>query len=53
MLMEDMPRNIRLFQVRISYVLRFMSICDLFTDSPSYVAIHHQKERLILSRWRP
>jgi hypothetical protein len=25
------------FQVRISLVLRFVSICDLFTDSPSYV----------------
>jgi hypothetical protein len=24
------------FQVGISYVLRFISICDLFTDSPSY-----------------
>jgi hypothetical protein len=25
------------FQVRISHVLRFISICDLFTDSPSYI----------------
>jgi hypothetical protein len=25
------------FQIRISHVLRFISICDLFTDSPSYV----------------
>jgi hypothetical protein len=25
------------FQVRISHVLRFISICDLFTDSPSYL----------------
>jgi hypothetical protein len=24
------------FQVRISHVLRYMSICDLFTGSPSY-----------------
>jgi hypothetical protein len=24
------------FQVTISYVLRFISICDLFTDSSSY-----------------
>jgi hypothetical protein len=23
------------FQVRISHVLRFISICELFTDSPS------------------
>jgi hypothetical protein len=27
------------FQVRISRVLRFISICDLFTDSPSYFSI--------------
>jgi hypothetical protein len=25
------------FQVRISHVLRFISICDLFTDSPPYI----------------
>jgi hypothetical protein len=24
------------FQIRILYVLRFISICDLFTDSPTY-----------------
>jgi hypothetical protein len=24
------------FQIRISHVLRFISICDLFTDSPLY-----------------
>jgi hypothetical protein len=24
------------FKVQISHVLRFISICDLFTDSPSY-----------------
>jgi hypothetical protein len=24
------------FQVRISHVLRFISVCDLFTDSPPY-----------------
>jgi hypothetical protein len=29
-------REINVFQVRISHVLRFTSICDLFTDSPSY-----------------
>jgi hypothetical protein len=30
-------REIGVFsQVRISHVLRFTSICDLFTDSPSY-----------------
>jgi hypothetical protein len=25
------------FQVRISHVLRFISICDIFIDSPSYI----------------
>jgi hypothetical protein len=35
-LVEDMSRNKRFFLVRMSHVLRFMSICDLFTDSPSY-----------------
>jgi outer membrane lipoprotein-sorting protein len=37
MLVEDMSRNKCLFQVRISHVLRFTSICDLFTDSPLYI----------------
>jgi hypothetical protein len=32
MLVEDMSRNECFFQVRMSYVLRFISICDLFTD---------------------
>jgi hypothetical protein len=36
MLVEDMSRNKCFLQVRISHVLRFISICDLFTDSPSY-----------------
>jgi hypothetical protein len=35
MLVEDMLRNRCSSQVRISYVLRFISICDLFIDSPS------------------
>jgi hypothetical protein len=34
-----MSRNKCFFQVRVSHVLRFMSICDLFTDSPSYFSI--------------
>jgi hypothetical protein len=29
-------KYIYFFQVRISHVLRFISICDLFTDSFSY-----------------
>jgi hypothetical protein len=36
MLVEDILRNKCFFQVRISRVLHFISICDLFTDSPSY-----------------
>jgi hypothetical protein len=30
-------REIHFFRVRISHVLRFISICDLFTDSPFYI----------------
>jgi hypothetical protein len=33
-LVEDMSRNKCFFQVQISHVLRFIFICDLFTDSP-------------------
>jgi hypothetical protein len=39
MLVEDMSRNKCSFQVQISHVLRFISICDLFTDCPSYMTI--------------
>jgi hypothetical protein len=28
------------FQVRISHVLLFISICDQFTDSPPYICIY-------------
>jgi hypothetical protein len=35
MLVEDLLRNKRFFQVWISHVLRFISVCDLFTDSAS------------------
>jgi hypothetical protein len=34
-----MSRNKCFFQVRISHVLRFIFICDLLTDSPSYFVI--------------
>jgi hypothetical protein len=38
-LVEDMSRNnFFFFQIRISHVLHFMFICDLFTDFPSYIA---------------
>jgi hypothetical protein len=36
-LVEDISRNKWFSQIRISYVLRFISICDLFTDSPAYL----------------
>jgi hypothetical protein len=39
MLVEDMSRNKCFFQVRISHVLCFISICELFTDSPSNIFI--------------
>jgi hypothetical protein len=29
------------FQVRTAHVLRFISICDLFTDSPSYICLEN------------
>jgi hypothetical protein len=34
---DEMSRNKCFSQVRISYVSRFISICELFTDSPSYI----------------
>jgi hypothetical protein len=41
MLMENMSRNKCFLHVRISHVLRFISICDLFTDSPSYLPVRN------------
>jgi hypothetical protein len=41
MLMEDISRNkCFYFSIRISHILRFISICDVFTNCPSY---HHHK----------
>jgi hypothetical protein len=40
-LVEDMSRNKCFFQVRMSHVLRFISICDLFTNSSSYIQLSH------------
>jgi hypothetical protein len=37
---EDMPRNKCFLQTWISHVLHFISIYDLFTDSPSYKRSH-------------
>jgi hypothetical protein len=37
-LVEDMSRNKCFFQVLILQILRLISICDLFTDSPVDVA---------------
>jgi hypothetical protein len=37
MLMEDLSRNKCFFQVRISHILRFKSICDLLTDCFLYI----------------
>jgi hypothetical protein len=36
LLVDDTSRNKCFFQVRISHVLRFISICVLFSDSSSY-----------------
>jgi hypothetical protein len=35
-------------QVRVSYLLRFMAICDLFTDSPSYYTEGQLKTKYLL-----
>jgi hypothetical protein len=44
--------NVFLFQVRISHVLRFISICDLFTDSPSYRRLNtHNCKCAFLGKW--
>jgi hypothetical protein len=43
MLVEDLSRNKCFFQDQISHVLRFISICDLFTDSPSHEKRKQQK----------
>jgi hypothetical protein len=38
------------FQVRISHALRFISMCNLFTDSPSYMARYsYEVHRYLLS----
>jgi hypothetical protein len=37
------------FQSRISYVLRFILICDLFTDSPPYLLILSKERKEFLS----
>jgi hypothetical protein len=40
MLVEDTSRNKCFFRVRISHVLRFIFICDIFTDFPSSIYIY-------------
>jgi hypothetical protein len=44
MLVEDMSRNKSFSHVPISHVLRFISICVLFTDSSSYYIMTHSPE---------
>jgi hypothetical protein len=39
-------RNKCFFEVRMSHVLRFISMCDLFTDSPSYICHFKRSNRL-------
>jgi hypothetical protein len=36
-------QEINVFHVRISRVLHFISICDVFTDSPSYNEVWNNK----------
>jgi hypothetical protein len=51
MLVDDMSRSKCSFQVRMSHVLRFISICDLFTDSPSYHIFKGDPHHLNLVMW--
>jgi hypothetical protein len=52
MLMEDMSRNKCFSQVRISYVLSFISICDLFVTWLSLVLhILHTRKRCNLKAY--
>jgi hypothetical protein len=40
MSVENMPRNKCFVHVRISHILRFISICDIFSDPSSYEVPH-------------
>jgi hypothetical protein len=52
MLVEDISTNKCFLQVRISHFLRFISICDLFTDFPSYIAtVSIRRVRIQLPGW--
>jgi hypothetical protein len=46
MFVKDMSRNKCFSQVRISHVLLFRFICDLFTDSSSYYHYHNANKFL-------
>jgi hypothetical protein len=52
-LVEAMSRYKCFFQVRISHILLFISICDLFTDCPSNIVSSgesdHKEENILLS----
>jgi hypothetical protein len=50
-LVEDMWRNKCFFQVRISHVSRFISICDLFTDSRNLYSFRSILMQLYQERW--
>jgi hypothetical protein len=39
------------FQVRISHVLPFISICDLFIDSPLYFLFHKRFRFILVNCW--
>jgi hypothetical protein len=40
-------------QVRISYVLRLISICDIFTDSPAYNMLIYGRIWYLATLWSP
>jgi hypothetical protein len=60
MLVEDMSRNKCFSQVRISHILRFISIWGLFTDSstykqdkPEYKSNNSSREEIQEAVWNP
>jgi hypothetical protein len=51
MLVDDMSRNRCFFHVRISHVLRFISIYDLLIDSPSYHPVQKEHMQMHVTKW--
>jgi hypothetical protein len=52
MLVEDMSKNERFSQVRISCVSYIITICDLLTDSPSYIVMVIKRKTCDIRTWK-